>query len=287
MRSDLLELTAMGDDYRNYCWWPYQPVAPTNGKFRPSALLFHSFEVAGVNGKAFDLVRALQQELGLFRTVYGVKWMGGRLAWEFYFYDYQRRERTVSVHRVLDAIRPVIRCDVNVNENLSYFMFSLDVTDSILCEGRLDRVHLYIGNPGSRVSSGIAYAVDSAKTSLENFYFFFDARRDSQQAAGKVLCSAYLDATRTGIERVLWPELCSCQTLCIANKQGNDTAYFSGVKVDQLLFFLGRLGYPGPVVRFVEEFRGQLDHLLYDVGFDYVGEGDGIRVIKSGFYGVF
>jgi hypothetical protein len=59
------------------------------------------------------------------------------------------------------------------------------------------------------------------------------------------------------------------------------------VDVSQLLFFLRRLDYPGEIVGLVEENRGQLDHLLYDVGIDYRVEGADVRILKSGYYGVF
>ena len=42
---------------------------------------------------------------------------------------------------------------------------------------------MYIGNPGSTVSSGIAYALTAKDTTLENFYFFFDAARDLSEPA--------------------------------------------------------------------------------------------------------
>jgi hypothetical protein len=73
----------------------------------------------------------------------------------------------------------------------------------------------------------------------------------------------------------------------VANKQGHDCVYFSGVNVDQLAFFLARFGYPQPVQDFVRTHRGQLDHLLFDVGFDYRGEGARVVPLKSGYYGVF
>jgi hypothetical protein len=286
--SERLELTTEQDQYFNYCWWPYLPVAPAANKFRPVNLLFHSFEVAGLNERAFELVERIRAAIGPFRTVWGVKWVGGRPAWEFYFYDYHRREREVSITRVLEAIRPVVRCDVRANESLAYFMFSLDVNEELVSGAReLDVVHMYIGNPGSRVSSGVAYALTAQGASLENFYFFFDAKRDLRQAAEKVLCSAHIDGDRIPIDRVLRPELRACNTICVANKQKNDTAYFSGVNVDQLLFFLRLLEYPPAIVGFIEGNRDRLDHLLYDVGFDYVGRGDELVMVKSGYYGVF
>ena len=59
------------------------------------------------------------------------------------------------------------------------------------------------------------------------------------------------------------------------------------MNVDQLLIFFDRIGYPGELVEFTRANRGQLDHLLYDVGFDYRTHGTEVEIIKSGFYGVF
>jgi hypothetical protein len=285
---ECFEMTTDQDQYYNYCWWPYMPVAPTQNKFRPVNLLYQSFDLAGLDERAYQLVHTIRDALGPFRTVYGVKWVGTRLAWEFYFYDYQRREREVSITRVLNAIRSIMRCEVPVNESLPYFMFSLDVNGPLVSGARdLDVVHMYIGNPGSRVSSGIAYALTAQATTLENFYFFFEAKRDLRLAAEKIFCSAHVDAARIDVDRILRPELRDCNTICVANKQGCDTAYFSGVNVDQLLFFLKLLNYPPETVGFVEENHGKLDHLLYDVGFDYVTRGDEVVMVKSGYYGVF
>ena len=286
--SDRFEYTTPHDQYFNYCWWPYQPVAPAENKYRPVNLLFHSFVVAGIDERAFAVVRAIQQSIGWFRTVWGAKRVGNRLGWEFYFYDYQRREREVSISRVLKAIQPLIRCEVPVDEGLPYFMFSIDINSEIVSGSReLDVVHMYIGNPGSTVSSGIAYALRAESTALENLYFFFDATRQLEEAAAKIACSARFDATRLAIDQVLWPELSGCHTICVANKSQCDTVYFSGVNVDQLRFFLKALDYPPEITGFVDEHRAQLDHLLYDVGFDYAARGDRLQLLKSGFYGVF
>ena len=62
--------------------------------------------------------------------------------------------------------------------------------------------------------------------------------------------SAYVDETQMPTERLLWPELVDCQSICVANKQHNDTVYFAGVNVDQLLFFFDRVGYPPEIVDF-------------------------------------
>lgn len=285
---DRLELTAPGDLYYDYCLWQYGPVAPTEGKLRAASLLYHTFELAGAPGSAYDLVRALRQEIGMFNTVWGVKQVDGRLRWELYFYDYRRRARGRSISRVLQAVRPFIPCDVPANENLSYFMFSLDLDNDLLSGAKeLGEIHMYIGNTGSTVSSGICYSLTASGTQLENFYFFFDAKTEGSKIESKVASSAFVDMTAAHMDDLLWPELRDCGVIVVANKQQNDALYYSRIRIDQLLFFLRRMEYPAPHTAFVEENRDRLDHLLYDVGIDYRMEDGELRFLKSGYYGIF
>jgi len=285
---DRFEYATADDPALNYCLWSYAPVAPAEDKFRSINLLLQSFDCAEMGEGACAIVDAIRDGIGPFRTVFGVKLIGDRLGWEFYFYDYARRDRVVSMTRVLDAIRPLAGCAIQPNENLPYFMFSLDLDDALAQGVRdIDVIHMYIGNPGSSVSSGIAYAVGRDGSRLENFYFFFDARTQLREVARKVASSAWFDETALPLDCVLVPELRACRTICVANKQTHDCIYFSGVDVGQLLWFLDRLGYPAPIVAFVRENRSRLDHLLFDVGFDYRVEDGRLVVLKSGYYGVF
>lgn len=286
--ADRFEYSTAQDPSLNYCLWEYSPAHPADDKFRSINLLYQSFGHAGIDARAFDIVDAIREGIGPFRTVFGVKLLRDRLAWEFYFYDYGRRNRAVSISRVLAAIRPLAPCDLKISESLPYFMFSLDL-DAELAAGRraIDVVHMYVGNPGSTVSSGIAYAMRAGGATLENFYFFFDAASQLDAAAAKICSSAHFDDTRIPVDAVLVPELRACKTICVANKQTHDCVYFSGVDARQLLLFLGRLAYPEAIVSFVRDNLDNLDHLLFDVGFDYRMDGDGIAVLKSGYYGVF
>ena len=286
--ADRLEYSTGQDPALNYCLWEYSRATPSADKFRSVNLLFQSFDHAALDPRAFDIVEAIRDSIGPFRTVFGVKLLADRLAWEFYFYDYKRRQREVSITQVLEAIRPLVRCPVHATESLPYFMFSLDI-DAELAAGRrdMDVVHMYVGNPGSAVSSGIAYALRAGGTTLENFYFFFDAASQLDDASGKICSSAYVDETRMSVDEILVPELRRCQTICVANKQTHDCVYFSGIDVEQLLFFLQRLKFPPAIVSFVQQNRANLDHLLFDVGFDYRTEAGKLKVLKSGYYGVF
>lgn len=285
---DRFEFATAQDPHVNYCLWQYHPAAPAEDKFRAVNLLYHSFALAGIDPRAYAMVDALRDAIGPFRTVFGIKLIDGRLGWEYYFYDYRRRSREVSISRVLAALQPFARCAIRPNESLPYFMFSIDIDDALAAGRReLDVVHMYVGNPGSTVSSGIAYALRPASATLENFYFFFDAKTQLEDAASKIFCSPHVDPAAIRPEGILLPELRDCHTICVANKQRNDCVYFSGVNVDQLLFFLERIGYPREIQAMVRENRASLDHLLYDVGIDYRIEDGKMQVLKSGYYGVF
>jgi hypothetical protein len=285
---DLIEYTTAREDFRDFCLWEYKPRVPHENKLRSASLLFQSFQTAGADARMFEIVRMIREGIGMSRTVWGVKRLGRDIRWEFYFYDYARRARVVSVAKVLRLIGSLAPCALMVNENLPYFMFSLDVDGELVSGAReLDEIHLYFGNPGSAVSSGICYSLKADGTRLENFYFFFDAKGQGDAIASKVACSAYFDTCALNPALILWPEMGGCEVIVVANKQQNDAVYFSRITIDQLIFFLKRLHYPGELVSFIEENKPLLDHLLYDVGFDYRMEGDNLVILKSGYYGVF
>ena len=56
--------------------------------------------------------------------------------------------------------------------------------------------------------------------------------------------------------------------------------------IDPLIGFLEREKFPEPLVAFAREHRNALDHMLYDVGLDYVIEDGTVRITKSAFYGL-
>jgi hypothetical protein len=283
-----LEIASERDRFHTYCLWEYAPVAPAVGKWQPANLLYHTFDFTSAGDRAYETVDCIRRAIGIGNTVWGVKQLGDTIAWEFYFYDYDRLQRQRSATGVLTALAPLFPSPVRVNERLNYFMFSLDFTVERFTRGTpLDAVHLYIGNVGSNVSSGMNYLVTEHHRTLENFYFFFDARKHLDEVAVKVASSAFLDDPDFPLSEIIRPELAACDTICVANKSRNDCIYFAGVNVNQFLWFLERFGYPGPIVSHVRKNRAQLDHLLFDVGFDYRVEAGRVRVLKTGYYGTF
>lgn len=283
----MLEWTSPSDPYFDYCLWDYKPLAPTSGKLRSSSLLWHSFDALGAPPRLAEMVRAVQAEIGPFRTVWGVKKLADRYAWELYFYDYGRLEREVSIERVLGALAPYAATDLGLSWKRPYFMFSIDL-DAELGEGRrgMDEVSVYIGNPSGMVSSGLCYQLSRGGLRFDNLYYFFDRKQNWDDIVGKVVTSAHLDLAGLDPAAILWPELCDCGIVVVANKKHNDGVYFSRVRIDQLIWFLEKLDYRPAIQQFIREHRSRLDHMLYDVGIDYRMVEGRIEVIKSAYYGI-
>lgn len=281
------EFATEQDRFFDYCMWEYQPRTDYVGKQRSLNLLFHSFEVAAVDGRFMEVCQRIRTGIGASRTVWGVKQVDGRLSWEFYFYDYERLERDLSIPRLLELIAPQIACPLCYEEQRPYFMFSIDLDDELVRGGReLDEINVYMGNVGSNVSSGICYSLTGQGLRLDNLYYFFDAQMDAEQIVAKIASSVHLDLPGLDLDAILWPELRDCKTIVVANKKHNDGVYFSGIDVDQLLFFLRRMEYPADIISYIEDNRAGLDHLLYDVGLDYRMRDGKLEFLKSAYYGV-
>jgi len=283
-----LELALAGERLFDFCLWEYPAAAPCAGRLRSVNLLRRSFEAEGVAVEGEALIGALRARLGASNTVWGIKQSEGRISWEFYFYDYARQQRQRSIPSVLSALAPHVSCALSPGEHLPYFMFSLDFDHDRLAGRRpLEAVQVYIGNIGSQVSSGICYEATARGLLLKNQYYFFDARAERENIAGKAATSVHFDPARLPLSDILWPELIDCETLVLANKVDRDGVYFCRIGVEALLWFLRRLDFPAAQLSFVERHRDGLAHLKFDVGFDYRMDGDRLQVVKGAWYGVF
>jgi hypothetical protein len=284
---ETLEHASPRDRYADYCLWDYEPVAPTDGKLRCANLLWRSIDAAGGGDRLKTALMSLREKLGPFRTVFGVKKFADRLSFEFYFYDYARLERDVSIAKVLEILSPFVDCPLKYSEGRPYFMFSIDLDEDITAGRRpLDTINVYMGNPGSNVSSGICYEFSKTGLRLANFYFFFNARTEMSDIVAKVNCSAHHDLRGSPVKAILRPDLLDCEVIVVANKKFNDGVYFSRIKIDPLIGFLETERFPKELVDFAREYRDGLDHMLYDVGIDYAIVDGTVKVVKSAFYGL-
>ena len=287
LREGNPEIVVDGDVFFDYCHFRYSPVVSPEGKWRSIALLENSFRAMNCGSKYRPLVDALRNALGTNSTVWGVKKIGGRFFWEFYFYNYGKEDRRVIPSTVLEVMSPYFRLGGAVNcDRFRYFMFSIDIVPESFESGELNGLHLYV-HDGQERQTGLSYFCDGNTLRLENHYAFYTPAHEWRQLAVKVIDSVWLDPTEIPVDAVLLPELTDCHTICVANKQACDAVYFSRINYDQFLYFLRRFEYPEEVVLFVEENRQRLDQLLFDVGFDYCSVNGELTIQKSGYYGAF
>ena len=163
-------------------------------------------------------------------------------------------------------------------------MFSIDVLQPFFENKKLNGVHVYIGG---RSNYGFSYFWDENGITKENVYSFFDAMKEKEKITKELHKSIFVDFSKVRINEVLIPELQDCKSVCVAKKQMCDSVYYSGIDISQFLFFLKKFGYPDEIVSFIETHKSELDHLQYDVGFDYRMESGKLKILKSGYYGTF
>ncbi|WP_439156324.1 hypothetical protein [Yoonia sp.] len=277
-----------GDVARDFCIWPYdRPRVPSDDALRTSALLYKSFDSAGLGPEMAVLTDAIRNAWGRCATVWGMKWSAAGPSWEFYFYDYARDERDLGITDFLRVTQSQLACDLTPDDTLPYFMFSVEIEPGHLTGAPLDQIDIYMGNPGSNVSSGICYGLSESGYEMRNFYFFFDAVREARHIHDKLTESIHLPAGRINPQDLLWPQMEGAETIVVANKQRRDGLYFSRIRAAQLAYFLEKLNFPKDLQEFLAENHDALDHHLYDVGWDFSCDREGrVTPTKGSFYGL-
>jgi hypothetical protein len=295
--SDLVDLqaperfvllpTGPGDRYFDYCLQPYQPRRPTAGKLRAENIFRRSLQVMGCLDAFAEPVAAMQDSLGRDMTVWGIKYDGRSLWCELYVYDPRKEDPAATLTGLTRTLEPWIRVTPEIPESVPYMMFSFDLFADSMQRGVVPEVNVYL--TGTPDHEGRSYRVTASTRELENTYRFMEPKRDIDRVLALLESSLFIDyGDPRVLSRVLVPELFACKRVCVAKKRLRDGIYYSGIDVDQLLWFFRTLEYPSPIRSFVEKHRERFEHLYFDVGIDIEQRGDGsIAYSKSSFYGTF
>lgn len=271
------------DRYFDYCLQPYTPRGDPRGKLRGECLLWRSLAAAGLPESLDRPFHAVRRQAGRDMTVFGTKYCAGVLSWELYFYDPLREDPRVSAAGLRAGLADELELVPEVPDALRYFMVSFDLDAGSLARRRVDELNVYF--PLYELQGGVSYAFSDGRRELRNTYRFLHPRLEIAELVDQIGRGAHVDAAPTGLADVLFPELLDCAKICVARKRFADAIYYSGITVDQLLWFFERFEYPAALVGFVREHRDGLDHLLFDVGIDYHGGADGRLVYpKTGYY---
>ncbi|MCP4217041.1 MAG: hypothetical protein GY765_20505, partial [bacterium] len=260
--NHFFETTTAEEKFFDYCHYQYMPTTTHQNKHRSINLLYHFLQQLNFDAPFFEIISIIREKVGPKNTVWGIKKINDSYACEFYFYSSGRSKdnRLIAASQLLECLKPLYRCHINVDESLNYFMFSIDVFPGFH-QKEIKGIHAYIGP--------FAYFLDADRMTLENHYAFYDPRKKIEPIANDVYKSAFVDFNRLDSRQVLMPQLFDCKSICRAHKNTHDGIYYSGLDVGQFLFFLKTFAYPQSIISFIEENRARLDHLQYDVGFDY------------------
>ncbi|HEV2517582.1 MAG TPA: hypothetical protein VGV07_20170 [Devosia sp.] len=276
---------AANDRLADFCLWPYEPLGPTAGALRSEAVLWAAAQLDPAGGMLTAVIGALQDELGRGQTVWGIKAAGGRLSYEFYFYDYGRAERQVSLQRVLACLARFVPCRLSIPDERPYFMFSIDLEPQWLAARRpIDEVNLYFGNPSGDLSSGLSYRLTETGLEFANLYHFFHTREDAAALRRKLITSARLDDAEGVADQLLEQHRLGIVTV-VANKRQSDGIYYSRVSAAQMADFVVEHHYPQPFAQFVQTHLNRFQHLYFDLGVDYAMVDGSFEVRKTAIYG--
>lgn len=275
-----LERAAADDLFHDYVLGAYTPLVPAEGKLRGLNVLVESLAVAGVEAEGLEVIRLLREGYGRFRTVWGIKWSrsAGALAWELYFYDFERAHADCSIAGLRALLAPALRVEAEEPYPLPWHMFSIEFTAEDLKAMRPVSAHVYIDMR--------SYELRGRRFLFENVYTFHDPRAEIDDVLHRIRSSVHVDPAKDSLAELLPPALFRCGKICVANKRTTDALYASRIPTKALRWFLDHHGWPAPIARLVADHAADLDHLLWCVGVDF-RRAEGADARKTGLYGSF
>lgn len=280
-----LQYTTEDEASFDYTYSKYIPLCDHENKLKSLNMLFNSFDAVGCGEDYYSLVKRIQEAIGVNRTVWGVKNLVGEIFWEFYFYNYEKKDPLVNITNIIKVLKPFFKIDLKTDEGMLYFMFSFDLPRDFRRGKELRGFHLYFQDPVN-TCTGPSYFLDESGLKLENYYSFFDAKKEIRQIISEIKNSTFY-TQGVKLNDILLPELINCRRICIARKQTNDGIYYAGLNIEQFLFFLKNLDYPLNIINFIKKYKNKFDYLQFDVGFDYKTEQKKLKILKNGYYGTF
>lgn len=261
----------------------YVPPSPPIGKLQSVTVLLASVG-ADERQPWEDLCMRLQAGLGLGRTVWGVTHDDAGVSWELYFYRMsQGREGEVTYPDVVSVL-PEFAWESRLIDHPNVAMFSVELR----AEGdhRLalsSPVNIYPVASSIRRGSVLAYVSTDEGQRLKNVYINFNNDREALRCR---LSESLFVRAESEIDWLLAEGVQSAADVYWVNKPSSDGLYFSQVDSEHAIAFVGRHRISDSVLEFMQEHQSELDHLKWDLGFDFLRHNGELRVVKSGIYGV-
>ncbi len=279
-------LSRPSDPNRDFCQWPYEPwTAPTPDGLRQEAILNHALKLLDTSGKTQKIIKDIQQQVGQFNTVWGLKSQGDRASIELYFYDYERDKRRINYTEIKNAMPEFFDPELHINEDIPFFMWSMEINPQ--APDRISEIDIYCNGAGGTISGGECFTLSKSGCEFKNLYSFFEIPRDAQIAV-ETLTSGPRLAGLAAFPAQIYPGASQEEVYVVARKRHNDAVYLSRMPLHCTISILETVHFSKPILDFVKEQEKSLQHHRFDVGIDFiVGPEANMKITKSGLYGIF
>jgi len=282
-----IETANNSDHFFDYCLNKYIPEKDFLNKYISSNLFFHSIYSSQYSENLSKFTTALREKIGRNKTVWGVKNINSKISWEFYFYNQHKNNPQVLASEILPILERFFQCPISIDETNPYFMFSFNISDISIKTKAIGELNLYVTDLQNDIPAGISYTYSSQGKKLGNHYRFYDPITQKKLLTEDLLKSEPFLNNSISIEEILLPELINCNKICLAEKQNVNSIYFSGIVIDSFTSFLKAFNYNIQTINFLKDNYNHLDHLKFDVGYDYTIKDNKIQIVKSSYYGTF
>lgn len=284
-----LEWSEPDDAYLDFRVLHYKPAAPTEGRIRSVNLLRASFDAFGALQRGNEIIDVMRRTFGLFETGWGFKFGAAGPTWELYWYHEQNEPRTKTIAQLRYALESFGGLHLDVDLNLPFASFSLDLDEIVDgCSDGVSGINLYFGNGVDSRCPGLSCRATADALLLRNTYFVAatDDGEAMRELSTRILYSPR-NGSKSATHHLLAKRPPSCRYVYFANKPACDAVYYSETDLEFYQHFISWAGLPAEFCSYITEHAAELDHLRWDMGFNYVVVDDDVQVSKVGVYGYF
>lgn len=286
-RSVNMKLEAKpSDPARDFCQWPYEYFRPpASGALRQEAILDHTLKVFDASGRVKTLIQKIQEKIGRFNTVWGIKSNQDHIGLELYFYDYARENRKFGPSDLNSVLDGYFNEGLKINERIPFFMWSLEI--DLLQPHKIDQIDIYCNGAGGIISGGECFSVSQQGYELKNLYSFFEIPRDIQLAE-EALISGPRFVQPISFPSCFAPGNSKEEVYVVARKRHNDAVYLSRMPLQPTIQTLERAAFNKKILDYLKHNEHLFSHYRFDVGidFDVTPNRSTVAISKSGLYGL-
>ncbi|MFO7562678.1 MAG: hypothetical protein R6X02_08530 [Enhygromyxa sp.] len=284
---------AQDDPHFDLTFVRYKPLRPLEGKLKAENLLWHSLREAGLLEQWREPLLAIQAGVGRGRTLWGVVDHPSRRGWELRLLRREAEAEPELIAELRRTLAPWLGFCPELaelpSELADYQVLGLRFDAQTFARGIIDTVELHRRGPNPREMT--VTSLDPGAAAAPRTYAVFETKREIDEVLPRLRASAVVDlvAHKRLLGQVLIPELFACRRLHISAGAELDTLVFSGVNVEQLLWFVRRFGFPEATAALLDTHREGFEQLLFDVQLSYRfdPERGTIEQLGAGYYGVF